>query len=413
MKRFTLSLIMVLSLLACFIAPASAQTNAQIVDTTVPVDSAVRDALDDWLAADPPEASVSYYAVTYTQADGLDTLVSLAGLDIGNPDDEWRLLENGVWTGTVRVAYNGQVSPLIPAQAYTPGVKVLASAAAQQGIAYVLFPFERGKGMVYGTNGVHSGAYTVPNGQAIDLVGGDDLGSNIAGPGVYASVNGEVDYVCTDGTSVAVRTYNSDTGAYFAYAHLEDNANLVLEHEFVQGAQMATLVYGSFDDNCGSASQQPNHYHLHWVFQPGETGERFFAEGCILNLDTEKWFCDENTIQPGGVLYHFQITWFDEDAVGQTQTSFFDEFLVGLISIFDRGVIKLLPAHTSPTMLVRILANGIVLVFRVAFVLVKGNFNLGPLMTMFVFAVGFKIIFSTVWLVLVVLRSIKSLVPAA
>jgi hypothetical protein len=409
MKRHILLAILLFLLLAYSSGPASAQViPGRIVDTTYPLDTAVRDALDDWLAVSPP-APVQYYAVTYSRVDGMDTLVSLVGLDIADPDDPWTLEgEQAVWIGSVRVRYNGEIVPLYQPEQVN-AFKVLArTIRAAGGGSYVRFPWQAGKGVMYGPRGVHAAGYGTSGMVAVDLVGGSSIGSNIAGPGVYASDAGTVDYVCEDGTSVAIRTHNSSTGDYFIYAHLQDNANLELDHEFSAGASIGTLRYGSFDDSCGWADQQSTNYHLHWGIVP--SGGTYQAEGCILS--DGKWHCGSNTVSPTQILYHTNAIGAD-DPGGSLEVTFFDQLLLGLIQIFDRGVVKLLPEHDSPTLLIRLLANGIILTFRVAFVLLKGNFNLGPLMAMLAFAIGYKLIFGTVWIVLVVLRAIKSLVPAA
>lgn len=281
------------------------------------------------------------------------------------------------------------------------------------GGSYVSFPMSAGSYAVYGPRGVHGdGDYGTSGMLAVDLVGGDDLsGSMLAA--AYASDAGEVDYVCDDGVSVAIRTYNATTGDYFLYSHLLDNENLVLSHEFEKGDLLGSLKYGNFNDSCGWAEQQDDHYHIHWMFSP--SGGFFQAEGCVLQVSTQKWTCGTNVIGIGGQLYGGVGSGTGIDDVttpgGGTnkETGFWDYTLIGFVSIFDRGLLKLLPTHQSPTAIIGALFNIVRIMLRVVWTLTRFNINLGPLVALILIAIGFKLLMGAVYLVFAVLRTIKAL----
>jgi hypothetical protein len=152
---------------------------------------------------------------------------------------------------------------------------------------------------MYGLRGIHgSGDYGTSGMVAVDLVGGDTLGTNIAPPTVYASASGTISYICTDGTSVAVQVTNgTDT---FIYAHLVDNANLTIGHAVTKGVPFASITYGSYTDECGWASQSATSYHLHWMFAP-DSGF-FQTEGYVLDTSTGVFTRGTETVNKLGYL---------------------------------------------------------------------------------------------------------------
>jgi hypothetical protein len=408
MKRFAILVLF----LAGLLLPVSVQAQepaAYIVGSTTPIDGGLRDALDAWLAVSPP-SSAPYYAVTYTQASGGDTLVSLVGLDLASPEDDWNL-EDGqaVWLGTVRVHADGSVE-MFSAAAGAP--KLASPDPAAGGGSYVAFPWQAGKAMMYGVRAIHgSGDYGTSGMWAVDLVSGDDLGDGAAPPYVYASDAGTIDYVCDDGTSVAVRTHNASTGDYFLYAHLLDNANLVLDHDFGRGGLLGSLKYGSFDDDCGWASQQDDHYHLHWMFVP--SGGHFQAEGCILDFSTKKWTCGSTEIGTGQWLVGGVGTASDVDdpaSSGATESGFFDLLVGGLSSMASAGVVSRLPDHDSGgASILTAFFNFLRVGLRLTWTLVRTNVSLLPAMTLFGIALGAQVLYGIGWLVAIIWRAVLTI----
>jgi len=400
-------------------SPVFAQGEPPIViHSTKPISPELTAALDAWLAVDPP-SDAPYYIVTYskTRPNG-ETQVSLAGVQLDAPElpEDWSLFENMdsvVWIGSVTVEEDGSVFPFTPAQARAAGKLALPVVPAGGG-SYVAFPFSSGTGMIYGPRGVHgAGDYGTSGMVAVDLVSGDDLGADAAPPYAYASDDGTIDYICDDGTTVAVRTHNTSTGDYFIYAHLLDNAGLAIDEEFTRGQQLGSIKYGNFDDDCGWAAQQEDHYHIHWMFTP--SGGSFQAEGCILSTSSQKWTCGNDTIGTGGWLYGgggygSGLDDLTGKAGGTPEPSFWDGVVVAFISIFDRGLLKLLPSHNPFGFLYALLAT-VRLVLRVVYVLAYGNLNVGPFFAAMLWGLAVNSIMSVIWFASFLLKAWKSLVP--
>ncbi len=422
MRKNFLILLVVFAL--CFGASfnvAKAQTEApQIVDTTIPVNADVRSSVEAWLGISAP-VPLPYWAITYVEARGDETIVSIAALNIASPADKWRMVDSDTvsWIGTVIIRADQSVEMYStdpgPA-AYNP-LKLAAPSFAPGGGSYLRFPWRAGATMMYGPRGVHAagggGAYATGF-VAVDFVGGDDMGSGVAPPNAYAVSNGTVDYVCADDTTTLVRTVNTTTDDYFIYAHLLDNANLVMDHQFGSGSLIGSLKYGSFDDNCGWAEQQDDHYHLHFGFKTANNAMRL--ENCILSTNTQKWTCGTKTISTGQFLVGGGGVGSgsgaeDGPGMGVNQPSFFDYLLLGGVQLWDRTVISVLPSHTA-LRFTSVIYSSVKLVIKLARVLVHSNVNLGPLISVVIIGIGFRIIFALAELAFLILRTIKAL-PSA
>jgi hypothetical protein len=419
MKRvLAFAVVVLLAFMAAL--PVSAQGEMPyVIRSTRPISTELKAMLDAWLSTDAP-STAPYYIVTYAKQKTGRTFVSLVGVDLPSPESDWDLEEGGsaiVWMGSVNVSSDGTVSLFQPEQAMTNSpVKRAVFSPAPGGGSYIAFPFQAGTGMLYGPRAVHgSGDYGTSGMLAVDLVSGDDMGASAAPPYVYASDAGEIDFVCEDDTTVAVRTHNADTGDYFLYAHLLSNENLESEVTFEQGELMGSLKYGTFDDDCGWAEQQPDHYHIHWMFVPANGA--YQAEGCVLSIATKKWTCGTETIGTGGWIVGGGGFGVGEDdifagvsgtGVGvSNERSFWDYMLIGAVSVFDRGLLKLLPEHTSPTLAISIVFNIVTMVLQTAWVLVRFNINLGPLMACLIFAIGFRLVCGGIFMVGAIMRTVK------
>lgn len=423
MKNIKILLITIIVLLGIGIQSASAQSTTELISLH-PMDESVRAALLDWLEVSKP-VQAPYYAVTYIAPAGVNYAVSLAALNIGTADEEWHVTEeaNGeskiLWIGSVIVHPDGSVEELFPPVGTSHKPNGLASMRYAGGGTYVNFPISAGSYAIYGPRGVHGeGDYGTSGLVAVDLVGGDDLPGSMF-PSVYASDTGTIDYVCDDGTSVAVRTFNATTGDYFIYAHLKNNANLTVSHSFSKNALVGELVYGTFNGSCGWAEQKDNHYHVHWMFQP--SGGHYRAEGCVLDMASKKWTCGTQTVGIGGKLYGgggsgTSGSGLDDpgtnSSVANSETGFWDYLLIGFVSIFDRGILKLLPQHNSPTAPLIAIFNIIRIMLKIAWTLTRFNINLGPIMTLALVTISAKLIFGAIWLVFAIIRTIKA-IPGA
>jgi len=421
--RRSITLFAVVILSSYMAMPARAQSETPyIIRATKPISGELRERLDAWLAVDPP-SNARYYIVTYTQERGNETLVSLAGVDLETPESPWKLEDDTTtWVGTVVVAANGDVSPFQLARA-SRGLGGLLSLSLSPhlsagGGSYVAFPWEAGKSVVYGPRGVHgSGDYGTSGMIAVDLVSGPDMGPGAASDGVYASDAGIVDYVCDDGLTVAVRTYNETTDDYFIYAHMLDNANLALESEFSKGQLLGTLKHGSFNDDCGWASQSADHWHLHWMFVPASGS--FRAESCRLTVSTQKWDCNGTTVGTGGILTGgggvgtsgSSSGSGSDDPTSNLPNSMWSMLINGVIGIMNRLLTSVMPEGGGAGDVFYVLTTSIIMTFKLVRVLTFQSVNIYPIIFAIGFIIGVKLFFAVLYLILFLLRLWRQLVP--
>lgn len=408
-KVFHVAILLMIGL-AWLVKPAHASASpASVVDVTVDVAPAIRSAVDAWLAVRPP-VSLPFYAITYVNPRGADTFVSLAALNIAKPTDTWHVTDSTVaWIGSVLVRADGSVRPLWqPVKPDIGLIKVLSMPKLAGGGSDVRFPFDTGKKMMYGEAGVHAagggGSYAVGF-DAVDFLGGSDLGSGVASSNVWAAYDGVVDYVCEDAVTTLVRVTDETSGHSFIYAHLLDNANLVEAHEFNRGDKIGTLKYGTFDDDCGWAEQTDIHYHLHFGFEM--EGNSFRLENCVLSGSSEDWACGSDTVVPGEYLLSNGTP-----GTGETTTnpSFWDMAITGFMQFWTTAIIENLPTHKTMEY-TYVLYNAVKLVFKIAWVMVYSNINLGHLMTVLFIALAFKFLVGIAELVAFLFKAYNELFP--
>lgn len=419
--------VMVFAMLAA-VVPVRAQTTAgQIISVNEPISAELRAALEAWLQT-PPSSAV-YYAVTYTQPIGMDTYVSMVGLNIANPDDPWSLAgdEFGntqvIWLDTLKVLADGTVTLpyAVPSSsaAFKLAAPIYQPVIGAGGGSYVRFPWQPSKAVQFGVLGIHDAEFGLEDGKAIDLVSGSDMGSGAANDFAYASVSGTVNYICDYGDTVAVRlTGGSDS---FLYAHLLPNANLELDHTFSAGQKIGSLKHGTFTDECGNAFQQDDHWHLHWGFLM--SGGRFQAEGCYLTGTgaLAKWNCGNTETRVLGFLYHYGNIGTNPDpgTVGtHTGTgagggpSFWDYFLEGTLGLVDTLFGESLPEHDSNISdLADGILSGVKIVFRISYMLLRGNLNLAPAFGLIVGAITIVMALRLIAFIFIVWRALLQLVP--
>lgn len=431
MKIKLVSFLIVLSIaLSVSFTPAQAQgpeTQPHIFDSTQPLSEGLRADLEAWLVDHNPSTAL-YYVVTHqhTASSGV-TFISLAGFD---SDDGWSVIEdedgnsNMIWFGSIQHFMDGSFAlydPFPQASAPSPFKLTMPSFNGPGGGAYINFPWLHGRSMMYGPRGVHGVGYSQSNMVAVDLVGGTDMGSGIAPAQAYAAAGGTITWVCSDADSTAIGVNNSD-GDIFVYAHLVDNANLVEGHSFIQGGQLiGALTYGSFGEpnqGCGWADQKDNHYHLHWGFRPASGTYR--AENCILNVSSGVWKCGDKSIAPKGYLVanggcsttaHYEGTGECEGygaGAPLGDPTFFDYLVAGLLNIFNGVIVANLPPHDALPIIQPFL-NTVQIIFRVFFILIHGNLNFIPFITLMFAALALRAIFSAIWLVGAILRTIKAI----
>jgi hypothetical protein len=393
-----------------------AQEAARVVDTTIAVDPGIRSTVDAWLGANAP-VPFPYWAITYVEARGADTFVSIVALDIPTPETVWHITDSNdpVWMGSLILHEDGSVELYSDggASEQANAVKLAMPSLAPGGGSAYAFPWQSGGTLMYGPRGVHDagggGAYAAGM-YAVDFVGGDDMGSGVASNRVYAVYTGTVDYVCEDDTTTLVRTENTETNDYFIYAHLLTNANLVMDHVFSRGALIGSVKYGTFDDSCGYADQTAKHYHLHFGFKFGSGA--FRLENCILSASTEKWTCGTQVISTGQFLKGGGGLSGAGDDTGMSvdQPSFWDYVVTGAVSLWDRTVVQNMPTHKA-IQYTYVIYSTVKLMLRLARVMVYSNLNLGWFFLIIVFGFSIKIAFGIAEFIVFLFKAWKSLVP--
>lgn len=401
--------ILLLAVLAMAAGPA--QIKAEIVDTTMPISAEVKGEVESYLSLHPP-AETPYYAVTYFEDQGQVMYVSLAGLETPG---EWNLVErvNVVWIGTVMIERNGRELD-VKRYGANPSPKMAALKAAAGGGPDVQFPWEAGKSTYYGTRAVHgSGDYGTVGMLAVDFVSGDGFGANAASPNVHAAATGTIDYICSDGTSVAIRTENS--GDYFIYAHLLDNSSLTMGKTFTKGSKIGTLKYGEFTgSHCGWARQQPTNYHNHFMFVPANG--RFQIENCILTVESQKWNCAGREVSAGGWLTGGGGSSvppdLDDPPPGSEGSgkNFWDYIMTGM-AVVVTVVIGYLPNATETNVFITML-NAAAITVRMFYVLVKSNFNMIIPIAVFFFIFALELA-RLIWAVLRLIAKLWDTIPGA
>lgn len=389
----------------------------QVISGTVSLSTDLRQQLETYLSASPP-SSAAFYAPTYFRDYGVFSFVSLAGLNIQSADEPWGLEAHEgeqnkvVWVGTVRMYANGngELASTNQRPLRTPKMAAMVPFAPGGGPS-VRLPFEFGKAMQYGPRLIHGeGDYGTTGMKAVDLVGGDSLGTNVASRNIFASAPGEIDYVCADDHSVAVRVVNAPTSDTFVYAHLLDNATLEMSHPFTTGQGIGALRYGAFDDTCGWADQGPTIYHVHWMFDPDAAGA-FAVGGYTILLSDSKFHTANTTIGSGGwITNNVAPVGNDDTGTGAPAPSFWDNVVAAVVS-FVNGTAALFPPHNSGSSMLVGTINTVSLVFRLIFVLVRGELNLTGLFLVAAFMLAIRIPNALIWLIfwgIRVFRQIKT-----
>jgi hypothetical protein len=292
-----------LILFLAWLMPAAQTSGAILVESQRhPLPALFQIDVVSFLSTTPP-AETQLYAVMSYAMNTHGEFVSLAGLDPNTPPPyDWSLEDgNVIWTGTL-TRVNGvielyqpnraraQVMPL--ASVAYPLIQLLPS--LDGGGTEIYFPWATGSQMMFGTRGVHGGGFGITGAVGIDWLSGDDFGGLAAPPTVYASTDGTITDVCTDDHSMAIKV--EGTAETIGYYHLEIDSAMTNGTTVTRGQPIGNLVYGSFNDDCGWAEQQPDHYHLHWVIVPD--GNSYQAEGWTLHTGDEEWSRGSTTVGP-------------------------------------------------------------------------------------------------------------------
>jgi len=380
--------------------------SAQAADMLPPLEEPPADvatAVENLLVTDNPCPDCDYFVITDVRRMGFTYTISVAGLaDVENVL-EWSLLSDGEWLGVITVD-----DSLTATGDWQDHDIVFYSVSENE---YYYFPWLIGTQAVMGSRGVHgNGDYGLDGWYAIDWVSGPDYGDSAAPNAVYASQSAEISYVCRDDVQVAIRAGD------FLYAHLADNAYLEIGHQVVRGSPIGSLVTGTFSDNCGWASQQPENYHVHWMFHP--TGQHIGIENWVLDVSSGIWTNSQTgTTKTTGDS--FIAEWAGETIapgdphvppdgpVGPIGTgeSIWDG-LVGVLNSIVESVLPIFPNPEGQQIGLTVISSAGAII-RVFYVLVSSHFRMGTTLLVF----GVIMILEPVRIGKSIYMLIKNLVP--
>jgi hypothetical protein len=221
-----------------------------------------------------------YYAITDISEMGRRQFISVVGLKNVAPDLKWVLDDNAVWAGLVLLEnqnhqWNGSVEgseefsqmlQRIPDDILSTTAKsdLDPTQRVLKGQAGYHFPWASGTSMKYGTEAVHDNGFAgvVSGWKAVDFLSG--YGTSGEAPNdLRAAAAGTVNYKCTPkngGVTTAIKVND------LFYTHLMDNSSISVGKSYSDGQSIGTLKTGSFNENCGYASQGTNTFHVHLGF---------------------------------------------------------------------------------------------------------------------------------------------------
>ncbi|HEY3289268.1 MAG TPA: PA14 domain-containing protein, partial [Anaerolineae bacterium] len=239
----------------------------------------------------------TYYSVTGLQQNRPWYFISMAGFDAA-ASHGWSLEDGQAWLGLVLVlrnsngTYTGAVEGTpafstllakVPASVLSPSARFSLDPTLRHNLLPEIyrFPWQPGTSMMYGMKGVHEGGFAILGAfKAVDFLSDGDISAGHAPNSLQAAAPGSINYVCDDGTSVAVRIGD------LLYVHLMSNPRLKVGASFAAGEELGQMRLGWFNSICGYADQAPNWFHVHWAFPTGDT---FQAGGWTLNLADGVW----------------------------------------------------------------------------------------------------------------------------
>lgn len=433
MKKYFFITVIFLLMCAAFLPGLNvrAQTEpAYVVGHTTPVSQGVIDSVNYWLEDNPPLPTdeIKYYAITCNDEIGAtgSRYICLAGLNIENPGDEWTIFSsspenprNGVWFGTLIVYSDGSVHrhdtpPVTKIMQFKKSAMVQhPKYFAGGGGNHVRFPFEPGKALTfYDTEPCIWSCENPANARTVYFRSGEDYGSFAANDSVYASVSGNIDWVCESFGSV--RAVRIDGGAdLFYYGGLFENENLVIGHSFAQNEIIATLRHGSYVNTCdGTVGQSETEWSLWWGVIMGDD-DVFVAEGAVLDdkdgltpgYGNYFWTCKGQVIKPHQTMGHCDNTVNG----GSHNESFWSYMIDGFYGIFDAFYTSLMPANMSAEDLITPLLNSVKVLVRIAAVLLIGQFNLGPAVAMIIVAISMRAVIGVIQVIGAIIRIVKSI----
>lgn len=280
MKKISLAFL--LSLVSLFVVIPARADDVIWATGTVTLSSALTEAIATLLETTPPEdAETMVYALTYVSGSNSSWTVSVINLyDVVAPYEEWNAEINGAWAGNVVCTGTEPTWTCDYPEEEPAG-----------GTTSMIFPWQSGYSAKFGVKAVHQDPKSViPGSYAVDFVGYDNISTSMP-RNVIAVADGNLDWICEDPYSMAIRVSGGPVPvAYFHFAL----GNVFTYGPVSQGQVLGTLRSNSFSGNCGTGSQGDNAYHLHFVFLP-TNGNFLEIGGAVLDVTTNQFVLNGNT----------------------------------------------------------------------------------------------------------------------
>lgn len=311
--------------------PVAAQPkNITMLPPTIKVPTDINNSVVAALERESGRLDVTTFAVTGLSARSGYTYVSVAGFPAMRPGQYWNL-DSAIWIGNVVVKDSSAVVATIPNDAITQ--QPLHAPGPEQtgrGGGTAFLPFASGSTAQYGIAGVHDCGFSLNGWKAVDLFPSSNM--------VYSSLGGEVNYVCRDGTQVALRIGNN------LYDHLVDTGQQIGD-KYTQGQALGSLVPGTFNTACGYASQNADAYHVHFCFIPD--GGNYYADGYTLSMASQTWTKGAENVAVGGTL---TAAWTDANGnpvPSPTGGANFWDYAIGGVTGALGKVLPAFPTHQA------------------------------------------------------------------
>lgn len=402
----------------------------EMADPSVVVPAGLSDAVLDAIIADNPEPAAELFAITDVYTIGDYSMISLAGLDVDDPEDPagWNVYD-AIWLGTALARENGDSTYTVGIQGSSTYSTLLGESTFDdpttgaegggEGGGWLWFPWRIGTLSNYGMLGVHDASSALPGWKAVDFVGGSTYGDNSMPNMIYGVRTEPIKWICRDGTQLGLATEN------FYYLHLEPNSSIQTGSMIYQGQPIGSLITGSHNTDCGYTSQQPTSFHLHFGFRPA--GNYYKIENWILNLTSEDWVNGDGVVSPRqNLLAEWPSHSGPVPTQGPTPTpggptptvgvapppppayggdSLWDPVVYGLHDMAELTASRF-PEHERAGMGAQI-TSGAEIALKVAFVMLSSNFDLSISMVVF----GLIASSEVVRIIYAIYLGIKKLIP--
>jgi len=423
------ALLIVMALLLPTATVKAAPGNVQYIGGTTYVPSQIETAVIDALANGNLDYSLFYAITDYSDKGNFEYYVSVVGLNTSAAD--WNM-SNGVWIGLVYVwfqdgALHGDLmeedkrgdmvadrgadvhilgGEVVPKAAYSFDMLMTPEQQKEVNVGVYNFPWLGQHSMKYGVLGVHdAGITSLPGWIAIDFVGTTNSPPEDADMTevVRAISNGQVKWVCRDAYSMMLQV------DFVVYAHLTLSGYEAGSH-ISEGEGFATLVHGTFDGNCGYATQDNDTWHLHLAVQPSAI---VYFEDCSLwtPVQNSPFICgegeDEVTYDVGDWILSTKQDVPETGIVPYPPETFWDWIVGGFVYVVNGVMDAIFPATDDTTNISVYVVQMALTYMRIVWTLFIANFDV----TVILILIGIGTLMEAIRMLASLYRFVMKLIP--